>query len=38
MIEFDVEVKAVSEKFTIDYPNDSYPEIMCKENRPYAFF
>lgn len=38
MTEFDVEVKAVSEKFAIDYPNDYYPEIMCKENRPYAFF
>ena len=35
-MEFDVEIRRLSPKFTQDYPQSSFPELMYKDNRPYT--
>ncbi len=35
-MEFDIDICSLSKNFYDDYPIKKYPEIMCKENRPYT--
>jgi hypothetical protein len=35
-MEFDVDIRRLSPKFTQDYPSSRYPELMCKDDRPYT--
>ncbi len=35
-MDFDFDIYCVSRKFMETYPNTKFPELMCKEVRPYA--
>ena len=35
-MEFDVEIRRLSPKFTQDYPQSSFSDLMYKDNRPYT--
>lgn len=37
-IDFDYQIRLLSEKFFNDYPNKKYPEITLKERRAFNFF
>ena len=36
ILEFDIDVCALSQKFYTDYPEATYPELMRKDGRPYT--
>ncbi|MCD8007178.1 MAG: hypothetical protein LUF29_09525 [Oscillospiraceae bacterium] len=35
-MEFDVDLYLLSQKFTVDYPPEKFPELMHKHGRPYT--
>ncbi|MBQ2347952.1 MAG: hypothetical protein II388_06215 [Clostridia bacterium] len=35
-MDYDVDIVQLSKKFSVDYPQNKYPELMLKQGRPYS--